>query len=246
MKRKLIFTFSLVAFLFCIKGVKAEEVHAQVFKMQLANPSQTINVGDNFDIQIMINTAGQSTINGDALITYDPNAITIDSSNVKTGNFYTYFSANPLGGYNNKFLISSWEESVAHAKSTSTDALFATMTVAAKNPGTTTLSFDCTTGNEADSNINLASDSSDIIKCPLQPLTINIGGAAQPTAAPTSAAPTSAPTTAPAATSTPIPLPTKAPRPTVAELKRAGGAEMTILGLGVGFILTVVGVVFAL
>lgn len=257
---KFILTFIAIGILF-LSTAGASSAYAQYFKFQPANPSQAIKVGDNVDIKVMINTNGQQTINGDALINFDPAKVAIDPALVKTGNFFTYFSANTLGGTNNKLLISSWEESVARPKSSTTDTLFATMTIKAAAAGTATLSFDCTAGNEADSNINRASDSVDIINCSsLQPLTLNIGSAG-PTSTPAPTAtpgPTSvptitltpAPTSTPSATATPrptsTPVPTNTPRPTVAELPRAGTVETTIMGLGLGALLTVVGILFIL
>lgn len=81
-------------------------VHAQIFKLQLDNPSQNICVGDNVKVKVLINTNNIDTVNGDALISYDSTKIKIDEKNVTSGNFFTYFSAKPLGGNNNKFLIS--------------------------------------------------------------------------------------------------------------------------------------------
>lgn len=258
----------IIVILFAVSSVTAVDVQAQYFKFQLSNPTQSIKAGDNFDVKVMINTNNIQTINGDALINFEPSKLAIDASQVRTGSFFTYFSANTLGGTTNKFLISSWEESVARSKSSSTDTLFATMTIKANSAGTATLSFDCNAGNEADSNINQASDSKDIINCSaLQPLSINIGGASAPTSAPTtaptttpttsptitptigptstpSATPTSAPTVTPRPTSTPVP--TNTPRPTVAQLPRAGTTEVTVAAAGLGFLLTVVGILFIL
>ncbi|MBI5452710.1 hypothetical protein HY945_04555 [Candidatus Gottesmanbacteria bacterium] len=253
---RIILTFFIIGILFTVSSVTASGVYAQYFKFQLGNPTAAIKVGDNFDVKVMINTNSIQTINGDALINFEPSKLTIDPALVKTGNFYTYFSANTLGGTTNKFLISSWEESVARPKSSSTDTLYATMTIKANSAGTATLSFDCTAGSEADSNINQASDSKDIINCSaLQPLTINIGSASGPTLTPgPTAIPTTAltpsPTSTPSATATPrptsTPVPTNTPKPTVAQLPRAGTAEITVLGLGLGTLLTVVGILFIL
>jgi len=253
---RLVICLIVFSVLSAVSTVTASEVNAQTFKFQLSNPSQSIKVGDNFDVKVMINTASEQTINGDALITFEPAKINVDKSKlselVKQPNppFFTYFSANMLGGSNNKLLISSWEESIARPKSSSTDTLFATLTFSAVSNGTTNLSFDCTSGNEADSNINRASDSKDIIKCPLPTLSLNIGGA-QPTTTPSAtpivtAAPTSTPSATPTKRPTSTPVPTNTPRPTVSVLPRAGAVEVTLGALGVGIVLTVAGVLFIL
>ena len=260
MKKSLSFLF-IIVFLFIASHAVAGEVQAQIYKLQLANPSQAITAGSSFPINVMINTNSQQTINGDALITFDPAKITIDPSQVKqpTPVFYTYFSANLLGGTQNKLLISSWEESIAHPKSSSVDTLYATINATAVSSGSTSLSFDCTAGNEADSNINRASDSVDIINCnSLSPLSINIG--AGPTSTP---GPTSAPSATPAPTVKASPAPTSPPLPTVTRKPTnppiptstpknigappvSGSAEVTVAAMGIGTILTVLGILIIL
>ncbi|MCJ7740108.1 hypothetical protein MUP32_02195, partial [Candidatus Microgenomates bacterium] len=245
MKKFLVFfIFGIVAFL----SVGAKETYAQTFKLELANPSQTISVGSAFQVKVLINTGGQQAINGDALISFDPAKVSIDTA--VTGDFFSYFSASPLGGADNKYLASSWEESVAHAKTSSTDTLFATLSLTAKTNGTTSLSFDCTAGNEADSNINKASDSTDILNCSvLAPLNLTIGSGGAAEASPTpGGADSLTPTVTPpsgSVTSTPIPTstpkPTSTPRPTISVLPRSGVVEVTFTALGIGILLTVMG-----
>lgn len=224
------------------------KVYAQSFKFQLPEGSPNVaSAGASFQIKILINTAGLETINGDALIIFDPTKMAVEKA--ETGNFFTYFSGNPLGGVNNKYLLSSWEESVARPKKSTTDTLFATLTLKGKSAGATSLTFDCTPASEADSNINQASDSKDIIKCSdLQPANFTIGPGA-PTPLPTATltpGPTSTPSATPTKKPTSTPVPTNTPRPTVAELPRSGTAELTFAGLAVGLILTVVGILLIL
>ncbi len=248
---RLITTAITIFFLF-LASACASEVQAQYLKLEQAEPSQQISVGSNFQVKLLINTAGEEAINGDALISFDSNKVSINSA--QSGSFFTYFSASPLGGSNTKYLISSWEESVAHAKSSSTDALFATVNLTAKEAGTTVLAFDCVSSNEADSNINRASDSRDIINCASSlPLTINIGGTGPTsTPAPTGsditpsptavASPTSAPSATPTQRPTSTPIPTSPSRPTVTHLPRAGTTEITLFGIATGLILTIIGI----
>lgn len=227
-------------------------VHAQYFKFNLLTPQNQVSVGQSVQVQILINTLGQQTINGDALITYDPAGATITSAD--NTNFFTYFSATPLGGAQNKYLVSSWEESVAHQKSSSADTPFATLNFTLKS-SCTTFSLDCTAGTESDSNINRSSDSKDIIVCPLTPITVCAAGAS--TSAPVTPSATAAPTTPVGPTNTPMPtftptptntpIPTNTPRPTatphpiITSLPRMGSSDVTIWGLGIGALFVVVG-----
>jgi hypothetical protein len=138
---------------------------------ELANSAQAVHVGDTFIVHIYINTHGQSIITSDAMITYDNTKLQI--SRAASGNFLPYFYAKQMSDPN-KYLITGWEESIAYAKSTTQYTLFATLWVDAKAQGTASLAFECTPGSEADSNINQASDSKDIINCGLLPLTFRV------------------------------------------------------------------------
>ena len=257
---KLILSLSIFLLLF---ATTASAAQAQVLKFELADPAATIPVGGSFQVKILIDTGGQDAINGDSLIIYDPAKLSVNSAT--SNNFFTYFSANPLGGTNNKYLVSSWEESIAHAKSSSTATPFATLNLTAQSAGTTTLTFECTPGTEADSNINRASDSTDMINCNgITPLTLNIGstGPTTPPGGPTSTppggviptvTPIPSPTVIPTATptriptSTPIPPPpTNPPPPQVTTLPRAGTTEITFAAIAVGVVLTVVGILIIL
>lgn len=244
MKRLFLF-LPIFATAFLLSGA-VNAAYAQVFKFELGTAAGDVKVGSPVQVKILINTAGQQTINGDALFTFDPSGISVDSAT--TGNFYTYFSALPLGGSTTKYLVSSYEESVAHAKSTSTDTLFATLNLTLKS-SPTTLSFDCTSGTGSDSNINRSSDSKDIIVCPLTPLTITASGPTVTPGTPTATltpGPTSTPSATPTKKPTSTPVPTNTPKPTATELPRSGSIEITTFALGIGALLTVVGVLFIL
>jgi len=257
---KIIIGLIIFSFLYAVSSL-VSKANAQVFKFELSQPTQNIAVGSSFDVNLLIDTAGQEAINGDALIIYDPAKLVINSA--ASNNFFTYFSANPLGGTNNKYLVSSWEESIAHAKSSSTAIPFATLNLIAQSAGTTTLTFECTPGTEADSNINRASDSTDMINCNgLTPLTLSIGtsGPTTPPGLPTSTppfgitptvtsipSPTPLPTVTPTIrpTSTPIPPPPTNP-PQATQLPRAGSVDLTLAVLGLGTVLTIVGILIIL
>lgn len=253
MNKKTLFSLFLSAGIFFASGM-VSVAHAQIFKFQLETPADQIAVGAPVQVNILINTAGQAVMNGDALFTYDPANISVDSAT--TGNFFTYYSATPLGGSNNKYLVTGWE-GVGYDKSSTTDEVFYTINMTLKG-SPTTLSFDCTAGTAADSNINRASDTQDIIVCPLAPLTITAGGSTAPS--PSAPAGTAVPTPSggePVATNTPIPtmtpapsatprptntpVPTNTPRPTISELPRSGTVEVTMLGMGLGTLFVIAG-----
>lgn len=260
-------TISSIFALCLLLTLAKREAFAQIYKLELTDPTKTACTGETFQVNLLINTAGAQTINGDALLSFDPALVKVESA--QTGNFFTYFSSTSLSGVNNQYLVSSWEESIAHTKSSTTDTLFATLMLRAESGGNANLSFLCTTGSEADSNINRASDSEDIIDCnsvvPLAfplcsgtQLPVEPASTATPIPTPTTAAQTGLPTSTPTPTltpiptSTPIPIPTSTPRPTstpvptLAQAPRAGSTEVTIGAIGIGAVLTVVGILFIL
>ena len=245
------------------------KAYAQYFKLELENPGQQINVNDIFNVNVVINTEGVEAINGDALLVFDPTKLNI--LNAQSQNFFTFAFSTMISGVDNKYLASSWEESIAHAKSSTTDSAFYTLSVKATGRGQTQISFECATGSEADSNINRSSDSADVITCPLDPLSLNIGGSISPTTPPQpttepgipsptegsqtpTATNTPIPTNVPVPTITPTTTPSKPPTPTdsqqvaspPAELPRAGIISDTLSVLGVGTILTFIGLLFML
>lgn len=247
---------AIVFLLLFAAAANVQSVYAQTYKLELENPSAPVCTNTDFKVKILINTNNVDTNNGDTLITFDPAKLTVKSAS--TGNFYTYFSdSGLLGGYTNKYLVDSWEESAAHTKKSSTDTLFATLNLNAKAEGSTSLALDCAPNTGSDSNINRASDSVDILNCSaLQPLSFNITSCGATSAVtPTvtlvpSATPVPPTPTAVAPTSTPrptaLPAATNTPKPQVTALPRAGAAEMTVAFLGIGGLLTIVGLLFIL
>ena len=173
--RKLLLFLIILSFIYLTAGAKVHGVMAQYFKFEPLTSNPTVN--GTFDVKILINTAGKNVMGGDAILIFDNNKVSIDSS--KNGNFFSSFQDSPIGGMANKYLLSAWEVSEAYSKKTATDTLFATATLTAKTGGATTLSFDCTSGT-TDSNI-WDTTQKDIINCSQStPLTINIGGSATP------------------------------------------------------------------
>ncbi|MBI3954872.1 hypothetical protein HY338_00380 [Candidatus Gottesmanbacteria bacterium] len=248
-KRK-IFTSAFLVWILILIIVK-DQASAQYFTLQLATTSGTVACGSNFQTKVLINTVGQQTIAADALIKYDSAKVKVNFDKSVKGDFYTYFSANPLGGSSDKALISSWEESVAREKSSTVDTLMATVDMTPLAPGSTTLSFDCVGTTGADSNINLASDFTDIIKCAdNKPLTFTITGTncgPQPTSTPSATltpGPTSTPSATPTKKPTSTPVPTNTLVPTVSSLPNVGSTKITLTAVGIGLVLTIVGILF--
>lgn len=242
----------LIVFILFISSVSVRAVYAQSFKFQPANiASPAASVGGTFDVKILVNTAGKQSLGGDAIVVFDSSKVSVKSA--VTGNFYNVFEPHSIGGTTNKYLLSAWQYDALSPTSTTTDALFGTVTLNALAAGNATLSFDCTSGS-VDSNI-WDTTQTDMIKCAdMQPLTVNIGGPG-PTSTPSATA-TPVPTSVPVATATPVPtstpvptttpVPTNTPRPTISILPRTGTVEVTVGALGLGVVLTVVGLLVIL
>jgi len=225
-------------------GTNANAVYAQNFKFELGTTSP-ITVGSSFPVKVLINTAGSKVTVGDAIVIFDNNLLSISSA--QNGGFFSSFTNSPIGGSANKYILAGFEASDLYAKSTTTDALFATMNLSAKAGGTTSLAFDCTQSNTTGTDSNIWDVSQkDIINCSQTlPLTINIGGPG-PTGTPSATltpAPTSSPSATPTRKPTAAPIPTNVPKPT---MPRSGTAEVTVGLLGIGALLTVVGLLIIL
>lgn len=232
-------------------GAGHAQVFAQSFSFEQVNPAATTNIGNTFDVRININTGGTGANSGDALIIFDPTRLSVSSAT--DGHFFHYFNASPLGGAPTKHLVSGWEDP-GHEVRSSSATLFSTLTLTVRSCGATTLAFDCTAGTDADTNINRATDSRDIVNCTQSlPITLNLcgGGTVAPTSPPTTPAATLAPgvptptyTPTPTRTPTPIrtPTPTVTPRPVLAVSDTPPGIMNTTVNvLGTGAALTIVG-----
>lgn len=181
------------------------------FKLNFVNPSQTIKVGDVFDIQVLIDTAGQKTLGADSMIIFDSEKVSINPSNVRTGNYFDFLQANrpydPVTKqqFDNKLIMNGWQKYENNPKYSYNDSLFTTITIKAQAEGVSNISFDCTSGS-TDTNI-WDTNQNDIVKCPLEPLTLNIYPLI-PTQTPI---PPPSATTIPSITATPtLPNPTEA------------------------------------
>lgn len=235
----------LIIFILFISSASLSAAYAQFFKFQLANPGSTPQAGSTFDVKVLINTTGKQSLGADAIVVFESSKVSTKSAT--SGNFYNVFQDHAIGGTTNKYLLSAWQATALTPVSTSTDTLFATVTFNALASGSTQLSFECTSGI-SDSNI-WDTNQADMINCGSSTsLTVNIGGPG-PTSTP-SATMTPAPTATPAATATPrptsTPVPTNTPKPTISELPRTGVVEVTLGALGLGALLTIVGLLVIL
>ena len=75
---RLFLTIIILSFFF-ISSAFASPVSAQGFKFDPVTSPQQVCQGSNFAVKVLINTAGQQTINGDALITFDPAKVSINA-----------------------------------------------------------------------------------------------------------------------------------------------------------------------
>lgn len=208
--------FIIVITIITIIIIKPKAAFAQTLSL---DPSQKgAIVGASFTVNININTGGQQTSGADALITFDPAILNVVS--VSNGGFYTNFASNPISGSANKYLISGFETDPTSLKSGT--GILATVTFSGKANGTSPVSFDCTTGSKADSNILQSGTSNDIINC--------------------SALAAGSYTIGPAG-ATPITQNTSS-NPTPSALPRSGSVEVTMVAVGIGLVLTVLGLVF--
>lgn len=234
--------------IFFALAASAQGVYAQTFTLQPVDPAKSISVGDSFQVNILINTNGEKVNNGDALVNFDPLKVSINSAQFAT--FFPYISyshADLLGGQTSKYLVTIGQDNVAQAPSSTVNTLFATLNLTARGGGTTSLSFDCTPGTGADTNINRASDAQDIINCSaLTPLNLTIGGSVITPSPTVIASPTSTPRPTATVAPTSTPVPTNTPRPTISQLPRSGTTEITVGIFGVGILLTVVGLLVIL
>ncbi|MBI4067126.1 hypothetical protein HY407_01985 [Candidatus Gottesmanbacteria bacterium] len=209
-----------ILFLFLIflllHNLVKEKAYAQTLSFEPT--SLGVVVGQKLTVTININTVNQQTSGADAMIVYDPNILSIDSVPTN-GGFYTSFAANPITG-TNKYLISGFENPGSTELKSGTGVL-ATIEFSAKANGTSTVSLECVAGSKADSNIIKGSDSSDIIDCDsLITASYTVGPA----------------------DATPITTGTSDPT----GLPRSGSTEVTVIAVGAGILLTVIGLALIL
>ncbi len=208
--------FLIVLFFILAVFFTPTTVFAQTLSL---DPTQIgVTVGQEFTVKININTNGVQTSGADAMITFDSNVL--DLTNTANGGFYTTFAANPLSGATNKYYINAFETDSTSTKTGS--GTIATLTFKGKANGSSPVTFDCTAGSKADTNIIKSGTSDDVVNC--------------------SGLVTGSYTVGPA-NATPITSNTSS-NPTPSVLPRSGSVEVTLLAVGAGILLTLVGLVF--
>lgn len=179
------------------------------------------NMNQQFTVKINVNTGGQQTTGADALVTFDPTILSIVSAT--NGGFYTNFANNPISGVSNQYLISGFETDPTSIKSGT--GTLATVTFKGIANGTSAVSFNCSAGSKSDSNIIQQGSANDIINC-------GALASASYTIGPANATPITSCTS------------TGNCPPTPSTLPRSGTVEVTIAAVGIGIVLTLVGLIF--
>lgn len=195
---------------------------ARAQSLSLDPQTATKGVGEEFTVNINMDTAGKAVAGVDIKITFD--AAMLEVKNIATGDFFSDEAHNIGAG---SFYIAGYFREQFATKTGS--GTIATLTLKGKSVGATPLTFVCTAQTN-DTNI-LDASANDIIDCAgTKSGTYTFTGGAQPTAVPT----TTSPTTVPAGTQTATPTPPV-----------SGISFPTVFSLGTGALLAVIGLVLA-
>jgi len=208
--------------LFFLFFVFPGKINAQ--KLYLNPSSGSFEVGQNFSVEVMIDTEGQEVVASDAKVSFNNSQLEVVG--VDKGNFFdevvNYVGENSVlvGGFFNDQL----------KKKTGVGKL-AIITFKGKTAGTTSLSFVCSAGKFDESNI-ISVTGQDIIKCASlgDASYILQGGNPQPT----SPVPTATPTSG---SSYPTATPTGEP-------PVSGVAQMTLIPVLSGILMLFLGAIF--
>lgn len=114
----------------------------------LSPATKVVSVGDEFDVAVMIDTAGEAAVGADAIINYD--ALKLQAVSASLGSLFSVKSAedkSTLGKIIFRATTAGATESFTGA------GTFATITFKALAAGVVTVSFDFTQGSTTDSNI---------------------------------------------------------------------------------------------
>ena len=202
------FIFALLFFVF------AQKTYAQVF---ILDPSTaTKNVGEEFTVNLNIDTQSKAVASADVKLTFD--STILELVKVDKGDFFSdeadYIGAGTL--YVGGFFREQYVTKNGSGK-------LATLTLKGKTVGSSPLSFTCSTQTN-DSNI-FDSSANDVINCSgIQNGSYTITGGSSPTGTPM-------PTLTPTSTPTPTPTtgsgssPTSTPVPTSTPSSSGGGAS---------------------
>jgi len=247
---KKLFLFSLFWFFFSIIFNTPASAAVTLF---LDPPSDTFDIGENFEVLVKLNTGGAKTVGVDALMNFDPAILQLKGLSFGTlysENNENLTKAETTGG----FYFSSANLSSAVSFSNSTAETLATLKFTAKAAGTSQVTFKCTAGSLVDTNVweqgTRGGDAVDLLIC-----TNATGGSYQVEGAGVTSTPT--PTTQPGPTATPTPGPSPTPTPTplpgtptstptpAKELPVAGGFENTAILSIIGGGLVLLGLALA-
>lgn len=218
---------------------------ANVFaaSLQLDPTTVSTTVGQTFKVKININAGTDQIQSTDAWIPYNKDIL--EAQSIDNGTFFPIVS-NVLT-YAGRVYVGGVVDRAGTSKTGS--GTVATINFKAKQNGTVTLTFDCTTGSVSESNIvNMDTNGTDIINCTANGtsvVTVGSGGSsggATGTPTPTPTPSTSLPSTGATATPTPtavasIPTPT-----TPVNLPRSGISENIPLYGAIGTLLFLIGV----
>lgn len=215
--RKLFLTLLFFSF---FGGVLA--VEAKAARLYLTPADGTYSIGDEFDLELGIDTGGEESMAADALLNFDSTKLEVVS--VVKGSFFPGSDYN-IDNDNGRLTIYSFSEQALQTNSGT--GVLANITFKALTEGSAAVSFLCETGNDVDSAVWDA-QGNDLINCGSNgsgTYTIGSGGGGvEPTDVPVA---TSAPD-APVATSAP-----DAPTSTPSQLPETG-VETPLLVIGLG------------
>ena len=219
---------TLVILLLAVSGwlLAVDSAHAAILSFEPVSTSAP--VGDTFDVQLLIDTKGESATSADVILLYDSSVLQVNEivNGSKNGiEFFPDFFQNITD--TEIYIGASVIEPVDKREGTGT---LATITFQGKVSGASDVAFDCTPGKTSDTNISKSDkNATDIVECEL--LTngrYTIGdGSTQPQ-----------PTQAIGGGGTGTPTPTRTPTPTLFE---AGSGEVTMGVVGLGFLLLLFG-----
>jgi len=203
----------------------AVSISASGGRLWLNQPAaQTINVNDEFDIEILMDSVGFRTVATDVVLNYPTTLLEVvdadpatDGVQITTGTLYQTYQYLDLGLDTQNGIIDVGGYSAPDGIDATSQGLFATVRFKALAEGSADLAFSFTSGATDESNIlehqpDQPIERANDILTTVENLAINIGSTPQPTSTPTQV-PTATPTPLPTATPTPLPTATPTPIP---------------------------------
>ncbi len=221
----------ILPILILLMGLSVKPVSAAA-RLTLDPATKNLKVGESMEIAVNAYSETKTVAGIDAVITFD--SAKLEASSVSLAYTGLSFKQTVSG---NKITIALYKENYTELGATAINGKVATIVFKAKETGTATARFTCTTSTMTDSNIlNMDGGTvTDIISC------VDNGTGTYEISASSSATATSTPTTAASSnTNTPTPIQTT----TAAQLPKTGSTETTVfltifglLGVAGAFIL---------